>query len=959
VRLHFDANMPHQRHAIEAVCALFSGQEHRRDRPRAGQGVTGLSGAASAAGHAQVCGNRLDLTPGQLLANLQAVQQRQGLPESRALAELDFTVDMETGTGKTYVYLRTLFELNKRYGYTKFVIVVPSVAIKEGVHRSLEMTREHFKGLYPGVPCECVIYDSRALGAVLNFATSPHIQVMIATVGAINKKDVNNLYKAREETGGEKPIDIIAGTRPIIIVDEPQSVDGGLSGAGRSALTAMHPLCTLRYSATHVDAHHLVYRLDAIDAYAQRLVKRIEVASPVVAEAHNRPYARLIAIEPVGGSLAARMELDVLATSSVERVRLLVRDGDQLEDITKRALYTRVSVGEIRRSKRRSSVILHTPDGEMRLEEGQEWGEVDAGARHREMMRCTIIHHFDKELALRPLGIKVLSLFFIDAVSLYRRYDQHGRQLAGTYARIFEDEYQRVAQRPEYGALFRRQDAATAARDAHAGYFSIDRLGRWSETSDSSQGGREDAERVYALIMRDKERLLSFETPLAFIFSHSALREGWDNPNVFQICALRDMNSERERRQTVGRGMRLCVNQDGERQQDIEVNTVTIIANESYEQFARSLQQDIEADTGKRFGVIDPLLFATVQATSPAGDTKPLGAAWSRRLHGHLASLGLIEPDGTVRTTLREALITGAVVLPEAAAGQRDQILTLLDGAVRGLEIGNASRRASGRPPARTVLEAGQAALRGLLDRPVTFRTHFDHHQLVHDATQFLRETGGVPTAHLGWRTASISLGVGGISVAERAGPDGVAIDDQTSASLDVLTPLLERTRLTRRSLYRILAGSGALDAIRRHPEAVIESAHRAIIRAQRRALGLGVLVDHRCDQPRAVQALFTIEDLLADVRAGGTAAVTAAAHVQSARVTLFRTMTNGTVVRTPLGEFLPDCVVLIEDDAGERCYALLDAHATHQDATHEACAPAGARSLVECLSAHAHHVVG
>ena len=282
-----------------------------------------------------------------LLDNLRSVQLRNGLAPSNTLVSGDFTVEMETGTGKTYVYLRTVFELNKRYGFTKFVIVVPSVAIKEGVYKSLQIMAPHFRSLYSGQPFEYFLYDSAKLNQVRNFATSQHLQVMVVTVGAINKKDVNNLYKDSEKTGGEKPIDLIRATQPVLIVDEPQSVDGGLEGRGKEALDAMSPLCTLRYSATHVDKHHMVYRLDAIDAYERQLVKQIEVASAEVDGGQNKAYVRLQELRSKGGSVLARLELDVQQGGKVVRKDVWVQDGDDLEQHTGRQLYANFLVGEI------------------------------------------------------------------------------------------------------------------------------------------------------------------------------------------------------------------------------------------------------------------------------------------------------------------------------------------------------------------------------------------------------------------------------------------------------------------------------------------------------------------------------------------------------------------------------------------------------------------------------------
>ena len=559
----------------------------------------------------------------------------------------DFTVEMETGTGKTYVYLRTILELNKRYGFSKFLIVVPSVAIKEGVYKSLQMTEEHFRALYSGTPFEYFLYDSAKLGQVRNFATSPQLQIMVVTVGAINKRDINNLYKGSEKTGGEKPIDLIRATRPILIVDEPQSVDGGLLGRGREALGAMNPLCTLRYSATHVDQHHMVYRLDAVDAYERKLVKQIEVTSATVEDAHNKPYVRLVSASNRRGVISAKVELDVEGAGGVRRQEKAVQDGDDLERITGRTVYRDCRIGEIRVERGNEFVELRVPGGEHLLQIGEAYGDVDQLAVQGEMIRRTIREHLDEEKRLRPQGIKVLSLFFIDAVERYRRYEK-GNPVKGDYALMFEEEYRPLARHPDYRTLFQEVDMNTAAEESHNGYFSIDKRGGWTDTTENNQTSRENAERAYNLIMREKEKLLSLETPLRFIFSHSALREGWDNPNVFQICTLRDMGTERERRQTIGRGLRLCVNQQGERRRGFDVNTLTVIATESYEAFAENLQQEIEADTGIRFGIVQAHQFATIPVVGVDGHTTALGFDASKDIWSYLKAAGYIDATGRV-----------------------------------------------------------------------------------------------------------------------------------------------------------------------------------------------------------------------------------------------------------------------------------------------------------------------
>ena len=375
MKLRFEPNLDFQLQAVEAVCDLFRGQEVCRTEFTVMREPTERQTQLGFAEHGLGIGNRLALLSDDILANLKDIQLRNGLPPSESLVSGDFTVEMETGTGKTYVYLRTIFELNKRYGFTKFVIVVPSVAIKEGVYKSLQITDDHFRVLYSGTPCEYFLYDSRKLGQVRNFATSPQIQIMVVTVGAINKRDVNNLYKDSEKTGGEKPIDLIRATRPIVIVDEPQSVDGGLKGQGKKALGAMNPLCTIRYSATHVDKHHMVYRLDAVDAYQRKLVKQIEVASATVEDAHNRPYVRLVSTHNRRGVISARVEIDVETRSGgVRRRECVVQDGDDLEQTTGRTVYRDCRIGEIRVEKGNEFVELRVPGGEQYLRPGAKRG---------------------------------------------------------------------------------------------------------------------------------------------------------------------------------------------------------------------------------------------------------------------------------------------------------------------------------------------------------------------------------------------------------------------------------------------------------------------------------------------------------------------------------------------------------------------------------------------------------
>ena len=885
-------------------------------------------------------GNRLTLLDDEILKNLNEVQIRNGLAPSTTLASGDVTVEMETGTGKTYVYLRTIFELNKRYGFTKFVIVVPSIAIKEGVYKTLQVTEDHFKGLYAGVPFDYFLYDSAKLGQVRNFTTSAQIQIMVVTVGAINKKDVNNLYKDSEKTGGEKPIDLIRATRPIVIVDEPQSVDGGLAGRGKEALDAMTPLCTLRYSATHVDKHHMVYRLDAVDAYERGLVKQIEVASATVENAHNKPYVKLISVRNRRGSMAAKVELDVETATGVRRREVVVQDGDNLDQATGRTIYADCRVGEIRGGGGDEFMELRVTGGEQYLQPGQTWGDVDALAVQRELIRRTLKEHLDKEKRLRPQGIKVLSLFFVDEVARYRQYGADGSAVKGEYARIFEEEYRRLTHHPDYRTLFEEVDLSRAAEEVHNGYFSIDKKGGWTDTVESNQAGRDNAERAYNLIMREKEKLLSFETPLKFIFSHSALREGWDNPNVFQICTLRDIQTERERRQTIGRGLRLCVNQEGQRLRGFEVNTLTVVATESYEQFAENLQKEIEDETGIRFGIVEKHQFAAVIVEADDGSTAPLGIDQSKALWHYLKEQGYIDASGQVQDALRLALKDNTMALPEQMAAQAGQITQILCRLAGRLEIKNADERRQVRPRQAVLHSPEFKALWDRIKHKTTYRVQFDNEKLVERCIEALRHAPAIPKTHLQWRKADLAIGKAGIVATHREGAQTVVLEESDIDLPDVLTELQDRTQLTRRTIHRVLIGSRRLDDFKRNPQAFVELAGEAINRCKRLAVVDGIKYQRLGDEHYYAQELFEREELTGYLKNllnvakavyeqvvydSGTEAAFADGLEKNEAIKLYAKLPGWFTVPTPLGAYNPDWAVLVERGGTERLYLIVE----------------------------------
>lgn len=958
MKLHFEPNLDYQMQAIQAVCDLFRGQEICRTEftvtmkaptPVGTDLFPGTQPEQMTLGMAESdlgVGNRLTLLDDELHKNLSDIQLRGGLPTSSSLSSGDFTVEMETGTGKTYVYLRSIFELNKRYGFSKFVIVVPSVAIKEGVYKTLQITEDHFKGLYAGVPFDYFLYDSSKLGQVRNYATSATIQIMVVTVGAINKKDVNNLYKDSEKTGGEKPIDLIKATRPIVIVDEPQSVDGGLKGAGKEALDAMNPLCTLRYSATHVDKHQMVYRLDAVDAYERKLVKQIEVASATVEDAHNKPYVRLVSVSNKRGTISAKVALDVLTATGVNRQEVTVQDGDDLEQTAKRPIYADFRIGEINTAKGAEYLELRYPGSEAYLQLGQAHGDVDAMAVQREMIRRTIREHLDKERRLGPMGIKVLSLFFIDEVARYRVYDTNGNAVKGAYALIFEEEYRRAAKLPAYQSLFGELDLQSAAEDVHNGYFSIDKKGGWTDTAENNAGNRDNAERAYNLIMKEKEKLLDLKTPLKFIFSHSALKEGWDNPNIFQICTLRDIQTERERRQTIGRGLRLCVNQQGERVRGFDVNTLTVVATENYEQFAENLQKEIEADTGIRFGIVEQHQFAAITVTALDGQAMPLGLDQSKVLWNHLKDAGHIDAKGKVQDSLKKALKEGALVLPPQFEAQKAQIAELLRKVSGRLEIKNADDRKQvplrkGKDGKAIYLSDEFKALWDRIKHQTTYRVQFDNVKLIADCINALQKAPAIAKARLQWRKADIAIGKSGVQATEKAGATTVVLDEADIELPDVLTDLQDRTNLTRRTITSILTSCGRLDDFKRNPQHFIELAAEIINRCKRLALVDGISYQRLGDQHVYAQELFEkkeltgyLKNMLMDTEKSiyehviydsTTERDFADALEKNEAIKLYAKLPGWFKVPTPLGTYNPDWAVLLEQDGAQRLYFVVE----------------------------------
>ena len=578
MKLTFEANLEYQRDAVRAVVGLLEGQPKGDSASEFGLDEAGTLALPNAVG------NRLAISDGQIFANLREIQKENGVPVDAPLCGMNFSVEMETGTGKTYVYLRTIYELNRQYGFKKFVIVVPSIAIREGVLKNLQITHEHFQNLYDNVPAHYSVYDSTKVSTLRGFAASDNIEILVLNIDSF-AKDENIINKPNDKLNGREPIEFVRAVSPIVIVDEPQNMETDKRSA---AIANLNPLCTLRYSATHRNRYNLVYSLNPVRAYDLGLVKQIVVSSVVEENSGNAAFVSLEAIKATKTRVSANLKIHINGKDGVLTKTVPVRAGDDLYKLSKgREIY---SDGYIIDEIDAENGYVVFSNGTT-LYRGQAQGGLTAEVM-RTQIETTIKEHLERERRLLGKGIKVLSLFFIDRVANYRSYDTDGNAIKGKFATWFEEIYSEMIRKPRYAEL-----PHVPVEQIHNGYFSQDKKGKIKDTNGETQADDD----TYSLIMRDKEKLLSLENPLRFIFSHSALREGWDNPNVFQICTLNETKSEAKKRQEIGRGLRLAVAGDGRRIYERGINQLVVVANESYSDFAKALQTEIETECGVDF----------------------------------------------------------------------------------------------------------------------------------------------------------------------------------------------------------------------------------------------------------------------------------------------------------------------------------------------------------------------
>ncbi|PZO58674.1 MAG: type III restriction endonuclease [Phormidesmis priestleyi] len=940
MKLKFDANLQYQLDAIQSVTDLFEGQSAS---PLGAQTVLGSqAGSLPMELNELGIGNPSLLPDAALLKNLQSIQEGNLLAKSPDLNEYaaeskkdaysfpNFSVEMETGTGKTYVYLRTLFELNQKYGFKKFIIVVPSVAIREGVLSSISLMREHFRSLYNNTPFDHFVYSSKDLSKVRQFATSNEIQILIINIQAFQKDD-NVINQERDKMSGRRPIEFVQAARPIIIIDEPQSVD--TTPKSTRAIKTLKPLFCLRYSATHTNPYNLLYKLDPIRAYDMRLVKQIEVASIRAEENFNQVYLRIDKITYAKKAktphVKATLHEDGKSGPKVKIVTL--KQGTDLSQQTNRPGYDSYIVTNICAEPGLEHVeFANGKVLELHQEEGGTGDDV-----LKAQIRQTIEEHFKKERKFKALGIKVLSLFFVNKVDNYRLYDEEGNPQQGKFALWFEEYFQEISQKPLYKGLL-----PYPVEELHDGYFSVDKKHKVKDTGGNTIA---DAE-TYELIMKDKERLLSNDEPLRFIFSHSALKEGWDNPNVFQICSLRDMGTERERRQILGRGLRLPVNQDGTRIFDETINNAgAVIANESFEDYAKGLQADMEEVLGDfKFGCLQPIAFTLL--LNPETD-KPLGKGASKKVWKALIENGYLTTEGDLTEKFSPEEKGFVLELPEALVSLRAAITDEMKRYVFKNRIVNASDRRVLKYNKRIELNPDFKALWEKISHQTRYSIEFQTDTLIERAAEKIAKMDRIQPIRLQVDKTAVEINKAGVE-GGRVLESGVQSIQRHTQLPDILAFLQRETELTRHTLVSILKQSDRLEEFTINPQSFMTEAAKHINRALQEMLVDGIKYERLAGQHYAMR-LFEQEEIetyltrLYAVQSKDERTpydyVLFESEVErdiaekldtSESVKFFCKLPQWFKIPTPLGNYNPDWAIVKEDD--NKLYLVRETKSTH-----------------------------
>ena len=762
-------------------------------------------------------GNSLDLSMEQIEKNMNEIQDRNLLPLTD-LKELRFNVEMETGTGKTFVYTKTILELHKQYGFKKFVVIVPSVAIREGAYKSMQTTRDYFKREYEGITLKPFIYNSNKLYEIKDFAQSTNLEIMIINIDAFKKSE--NLFNqppkdsfSMDRTAKE----YMQECKPIIIIDEPQSVDN--TAKSREAIESLNPLFELRYSATHRQKINTVYRLTPVDAYNMHIVKQICVVNNTLADDYNKPYIKLLSVDANNG-YSAKVEVDVKKKDgTTKREVKTVKPNSNLAVITGRDIYEGYIVAGINALEGFEEIEFTNTESLML---GQSIGDIDESVKKREMIKRTIEAHLDKERMYIQKGIKVLSLFFIDEVAKYRVYDNEESD-KGEYAKMFEECYEELINLPRYKEI--KDFYNTDVSKVHDGYFSKDKKGKIKNTREGKES--QDDYDTYALIMKEKERLLSFDCPVRFIFSHSALKEGWDNPNVFQICTLIENKTTFTCRQKIGRGLRLCVNQDGERVDDKNINILHVIAEENFAEFADKLQKEIEEETGIKFGILDIDMFVNISYTDEQGQEKTTSATDARELLDFFRTKNYIDTKGKMKDTLKNDLKNGTIDLPKKFERAKDRIVNQIEKADKKVVVMPAYKQVCVKRKDNLFEEPEFQSIWNKIKQKTIYRINMDKDKLIEKCVKSISEMPQIQKIKIAKETVKINIDKSGIDYTSQ----GTKFEEVDSEFLipDIIREISENCKLTRNTVGQILIKSNRLQDFLNNPQRYIEEVTRII----------------------------------------------------------------------------------------------------------------------------------
>lgn len=944
----------YQTNAVEAVADCFAGQPKREGlnyRMDPGRAMEASGQAVAALETAGFKNADLALTPGQMLENIHAVQRRQNLPLSASLVktkvcDINLDVEMETGTGKTYCYVKSMFELNARYGWSKFIVVVPSIAIREGVYKSLEITAEHFLDDYKK-RARFFIYNSKQLHNLESFSSDAGINVMVINVQAFNAtgKDARRIYEELDDFQSRKPIDVISANRPILFLDEPQKMEGGKT---LDSLANFKPLAVLRYSATHKTTHNKIHRLDALDAYNQKLVKKISVRGiSVKGLTGTNAYLYLESIEVSTSAPVARVELETKQNNGIKRVLRKLSRNDNLYDISgDLEQYRGFVVSDI-------SALTNTVTftNGLELVAGEATGDVSEPALRRIQIREAIKAHFEKEQALFSQGIKVLSLFFIDTVSKYRSYDEAGEQ-PGEYAQMFEEEYnhQLAEAQTLEDTPYNRYLKGIATTKTHNGYFSIDKkTKRMVDPETGKKSTETDDVDAYDLILKDKERLLSLDEPVRFIFSHSALREGWDNPNVFVICTLKHSDNTVSRRQEVGRGLRLSVNQYGDRMDNPatvhQVNVLTVVASESYKDFVTALQRDISEGLSERPRVADESYFIGKVLKTTAGDVE-VTPQLAKQIYKYLLKNDYTDSKDKIAEAYHEAKKEETLAaLPPELELHADAVFALIDSVFSDakLPLPEDDRKAKINSLNANFEKAEFKALWSRINRKAAYTVEFETPELVTKCVKALEVELKVSpmqyTVIAGEQLESATYD--GIRQGEsfkvtESTTDHSAASAHSAVKYDLVGRLAGETQLTRKTVASILQGinKAVFSQYRTNPEDFMQKAAR-LMNEQKAT----VIVEHIAYDPTGdthTMDIFTQDKAKDDF----SKAVKANHHIYdyvftdsknerdfvreldaSTEVVVYAKLPRGFFIPTPVGNYNPDWAIAFQEGKVKHVY--------------------------------------